>query len=290
MTARERARRRRGLLLLAPALVTLAALTLYPGLWVLWISLHERVPIFGVNRFTGLGHYAFLATDPRFWDAARVTGLFTLASVALELLLGLAAALALAAMRTGRRAALTLLLLGWAMPAVVTAKMFEWLYHPTAGLVNHLLGGAGLNWLGDPRWALPAVVLADVWRTMPFVAIVAYARLVSIPPEIYEAARVDGAGPLATLARITLPMLRRVLLVVLLFRTLDALRAFDIMFVLTGGGPANSTETLTVYAYRALFQMLQFGFGSALGVVVGVLVMAVAWAYLRVGREEEAPA
>jgi multiple sugar transport system permease protein len=274
----------------APALVTLAALTLYPGLWVLWISLHERVPIFGVNRFTGVGHYAFLATDPRFWDAARVTGLFTLASVALELLLGLAAALALAALRTGHRTALTLLLLGWAMPAVVTAKMFEWLYHPTAGLVNHLLGGAALNWLGDPRWALPAVVLADVWRTMPFVAIVTYARLVSIPTEIYEAARVDGAGPLATLARITLPMLRRVLLVVLLFRTLDALRAFDIMFVLTGGGPANATETLTVYAYRALFQMLQFGFGSALGVIVGVLVMAVAWAYLRVVREEEAPA
>ena len=288
MTARERGRRRQALWMLAPALLVLAALTLYPGLWVLWLSLHERVPIFGVDRFTGLGHYAFLATDPRFWDAVRVTGLFTLASVALELLLGLAAALALASMRTGRRGAFTLLLLGWAMPAVVTAKMFEWLYHPTAGLVNHLLGGAALNWLGDPRWALPAVILADVWRTMPFVAIVAYARLASIPPEIYEAARVDGAGPLATLARITLPMLRRVLLVVLLFRVLDALRAFDIMFVLTGGGPANTTETLTVYAYRALFQMLQFGFGSALGVVVFALVMAVAWAYLRVVREEEA--
>jgi len=289
ITSRERARRRRGLLLVTPALVTLASLTLYPGLWVLWLSLHERVPIFRVNRFTGVDHYAFLATDPRFWDAARVTGLFTLASVALELLLGLGAALALAGMGTGRRAALTLLLLGWAMPAVVTAKMFEWLYHPTAGLVNYLLGGAGLNWLGDPGWALPAVILADVWRTMPFVAIVTYARLVSIPAEIYEAARVDGAGPLATLARITLPMLRRVLLVVLLFRTLDALRAFDIMFVLTGGGPANATETLTVYAYRALFQMLQFGFGSALGVVVFVLVMSVAWVYLRVAREE-APA
>ena len=290
MTSRERARRRRGLLLMTPALITLGGLTLYPGLWVLWISLHERVPIFGINRFSGLRHYAFLATDPRFWDAARVTGLFTLASVGLELVLGLVAALALAAMRTGRRAALTLLLLGWAMPAVVTAKMFEWLFHPTAGLVNHLLGGSTLNWLGDPRWALPAVVLADVWRTMPFVAIIAYARLVSIPVEIYEAARVDGAGPFATLSRITLPMLRRVLLVVVLFRTLDALRAFDIMFVLTGGGPANATETLTVYAYRALFQMLQFGFGSALGVIVGVLVMVVAWAYLRVVREEEVPA
>jgi multiple sugar transport system permease protein len=284
------ARRRLALALLGPALAVLAALTLYPGLWVLWLSLHERVPIFAIDRFVGAGHFAFLAADPRFWDAARVTASFTLASVALELVLGLAAALAIASMRAGRRAALTLLLLGWAMPAVVTAKMFEWLYHPTAGLANYLLGGAPLNWLGDPALALPAVVLADVWRTMPFVAIVAYARLVSIPSEIYEAARVDGAGPVATLARITLPMLRRVLLVAVLFRTLDALRAFDIMFVLTGGGPANATETLTVYAYRALFQMLQFGFGASLGVVVFGLVMAVAWAYLRLAREEEAPA
>jgi multiple sugar transport system permease protein len=285
-----RARRRLALWLLAPALGVLAALTLYPGLWVLWLSLHERVPIFGIDRFLGVGHFAFLATDPRFWDAARVTATFTLASVALELVLGLAAAVAIASMRAGRRAALTLLLLGWAMPAVVTAKMFEWLYHPTVGLANYLLGGAGLNWLGDPALALPAVILADVWRTMPFVAIIAYARLVSVPPEIYEAARVDGAGPLATLARITLPMLRRVLLVAVLFRTLDALRAFDIMFVLTGGGPAGATETLTVYAYRALFQMLQFGFGASLGVVVFGLVMAVAWAYLRLAREGEAPA
>jgi multiple sugar transport system permease protein len=170
------------------------------------------------------------------------------------------------------------------MPAVVTAKLFEWLYHPAAGLVNVLLGGRALNWLGDPALALPAVILADVWRAMPFVALLCYARLLAIPAELYEAAQVDGAGRLATLGRITLPLLARILLLALLFRTLDALRAFDIMFVLTGGGPAGTTETLTVYAYRGLFQMLQLGFGSAIGVVVFVLVMAVAWAYLRLGR------
>ncbi len=128
------------------------------------------------------------------------------------------------------------------------------------------------------------MILADVWRAMPFVALLCYARLLAIPAELYEAAQVDGAGRLATLGRITLPLLARILLLALLFRTLDALRAFDIMFVLTGGGPAGTTETLTVYAYRGLFQMLQLGFGSAIGVVVFVLVMAVAWAYLRLGR------
>jgi multiple sugar transport system permease protein len=121
---------------------------------------------------------------------------------------------------------------------------------------------------------------------MPFVALLCFARLVTIPPEVYEAARVDGAGRWATLAWITLPLLRSILLVALLFRTLDALRAFDLMYVLTGGGPANTTETLTVYAYRSLFQTLQLGFGSAIGVVIFALVMAVAAGYLRALRRE----
>ena len=285
MTGRQRADRRAGMAFVAPAVLTLAALALYPGLWVLWLSLQQRVPIFGIARFVGLDHFAFLATDPRFWNAARVTLTFAVVSVVLELVVGLAVALALQRQRVGRRLSLSLLLLAWALPSVVTAKLFEWLYHPSAGLVNVLVGRS-LNWLGDPALALPALILADVWRTMPFVALLCYARLLTIPPEVYEAARVDGAGRLATFTGITLPLLRSILLVALLFRTLDALRAFDLMYVLTGGGPAGTTETLTVYAYRSLFQTLQLGFGAAVGVVIFVLVMAVAAAYLRMLRRE----
>ena len=281
MTPRRRADRNTGLLFLAPALVTLATLTAYPSLAVGWLSLQQRLPVFGVARFVGLDHYEFLATDPRFWNAARVTLGFTAASVALELVLGLLVALALHGQRVGRRIALSLLLLAWALPSVVTAKLFEWLYHPTAGLVNFLLGGPSHNWLGDPSLALPGLILADVWRTTPFVALLCYARLLTIPVELFEAAQVDGAGRLATCGHITLPLLRRVLLITLLFRTLDALRAFDLMFVLTGGGPAGTTETLTVYAYRSLFQTLLLGFGSAIAVVVFGLVMTAAWMYLR---------
>jgi ABC-type sugar transport system permease subunit len=153
--------------------------------------------------------------------------------------------------------------------------------------VNHLLGGRPLNWLGDPALALPGLILADVWRTMPFVALLCLARLSTIAPEIYEAATVDGAGPVAAFREITLPLLRRVLLIAVLFRTLDALRAFDLMFVLTRGGPAGTTEPLVLYAYRSLFQTLQLGLGSAVSAVVFALVMAVAWAYLRaLGRED----
>ena len=284
MTGREAADRRRALVCVGPTVVALGTLTVYPGIWVVWLSLQRRVPIFDVSRFAGLENYAFLMVDPRFWSSVRTTAVFTVGSVALEVVLGVAAALAIHTQQRGRRVSISLLLLAWAMPAVVGAKLFEWLYHPAAGLLNVLLGGHRINWLGDPALALPALILADVWRTMPFVAILCYARLLAIPADVYEAAQVDGAGRLATLTRITLPLLGRILLLAVLFRTLDALRAFDIMFVLTGGGPAGTTETLTVYAYRALFQMLQLGFGSAVSVVVFALVMAVAWAYLRLLR------
>ena len=286
MTARQRAKRRTGLLLLAPALVVLGGVTLYPALWVFWLSLQYRIPIFGIARFAGLDHYAFLATNPRFLNAARVTLVFAAVSVTFELGLGLLTALLLRRQRGGRRLAMSLLLLTWALPSVVTAKLFEWLYHPSAGLVNFLLGQRALNWLGDPHLALWGLILADVWRTMPFVALLCYARLLTIPPEVYEAAQVDGAGGPAMLRHITLPLVRSVLLIALLFRTLDALRAFDLMFVLTGGGPANTTETLTVFAYRSLFQTLQLGLGSAIGVAVFALVMLVAWAYLKSLRRE----
>jgi len=282
--------RRLGWLLLAPALLLLGGLTVYPAIWVIWLSLQYRVPVFGIARWAGAAHYAFLTVDSRFWNAAGVTALFTVASVALESILGLALPLALRGQQRGRRVAVALLLLAWALPSVVTAKMFEWLYHPSGGLVNLLLGGRAVNWLGDPALALPSLVLADVWRTTPFVALLCYARLLTIPAELYEAAEVDGAAGVQAFARITWPLVRPILLVALLFRTLDALRAFDIMFVLTGGGPAGSTETLTVYAYRALFQTLQIGFGSAIGVVVFVLVMLVAVAYLRLINRQEAVA
>jgi len=272
--------------LVAPALVVLATVTAFPALWVVWLSLQRRVPIFGIAEFEGLRNYVYLAADPRFWSAARVTLIFTVVSVGLELVLGLMVALALAGQRRGLRAGIALLLLAWALPAVVTAKLFEWLYNPAAGLVNYLLGGARLNWLGDPTLALPGLIFADVWRTMPFVALLCLARLRGIPAEVYEAAHVDGAGPVATLLRITLPLCRQILLIAVLFRTLDALRAFDLMFILSCGGAAATTETFTVYAYRSLFQTLHLGLGSAIGVIVFALVMLVAWGYLRaLGRE-----
>jgi multiple sugar transport system permease protein len=291
VTGRRRTERWLAIAFLAPALVVLSAVTLYPVLRVLVLSLEWRIPVFGVAEFVGVQHYRFLAGDVAFWNAAQVTIVFTLVSVVLEVGLGLGVALVLRQQRRYRATAIGLLLLPWCLPGVVTARMWEWVYHPTAGLASRLLQplfGPATNWLGDPATALPALISADVWRTMPFIALLAYARLLSIAPELYEAAAVDGAGAAATFRRLTLPLVAPVLLVATLFRTLDALRAFDLMFVLTGGGPAATTETLTVYAYRSLFQMLQLGFGSAVAVVVFGLVLASAAAYLRSLERAEA--
>jgi trehalose/maltose transport system permease protein len=285
--------RRLAAALLGPALVVLAGVTLVPAVWVLWLSLRRRVPVFDIDHFVGLRHYAFLASDPGFWNAAEVTLVFTATSVAAEIVLGVAAALALARQERGRALAMGLLLLPWCLPGVVTARAFEWIYQPSAGLANIALRAVGVgavDWLGEPRVALAAVVVADVWRTMPFVALLCYARLQSIPIDVYEAAAVDGASASRRLWSITLPLLLPVLLIATLFRTLDALRAFDLMFVLTGGGPAATTETLTLYAYRSLFQTLQLGFGSAVSTVVFVLVGLTAWAYLRALERREAAA
>jgi multiple sugar transport system permease protein len=277
------------LALLAPALVVLAGVTAYPVVRVLALSLERRVPVFGIAEGVGLANYRFLAADPAFWNAVRVTLTFTVVSVAVELALGVAVALALNRQRRLRAVSLALLLLPWCLPGVVTARTWEWLYHPTAGLVSRLAAPlvGSTNWLGDPATALGALIVADTWRTMPFLALLALAKLGTIAPEIYEAAAVDGAGRLATLRTITLPVLLPVLLVATLFRTLDALRAFDLMYVLTGGGPAATTETLTILAYRNLFQTLQLGVGGAVAVVLFAMVVGVAWAYLRALGPEE---
>ncbi len=250
-----------------PALILLAAVTVYPVLSVLYLSLQRRLPIFDIAKFTGLDNYRFLIHDSRFWNALGNTVYFTGVSVSLELLLGLAIALFLNRAFRFKGLVIALVLVPWAIPTVVSARMWEWMYNTDFGILNYLLG-TKINWLGSPRWALNAAVFMDAWKTTPFVAILLLAGLKMIPGDLYQAARIDGAGAWPIFTRITLPLLMPVILVVLVFRMLDAFRVFDAVYVLTGGGPANTTETLSIYAYKILFQTLQFGYGSTLSVVV----------------------
>ncbi len=269
----------------APALAVMGGIVVYPLLQVFYLSLHRRLLIFDINQFIGLENYRFLWQDDRFWNALKNTVYFTGVSVLAETLLGLGIALLLNRPFGLRNGVRTLILLPWAIPTVVSAKMWEWIFNPEFGVLNFLLG-TKVNWLGSPWLAMLAAIFADVWKTTPFVAILLLAGLQVIPRELYQAARVDGAGTWDLFWKITFPLLKPVLLVVLIFRTLDAWRVFDVIYVLTAGGPANTTETLSLYAYKVLFQTLQFGYGSTLSVVTFLFVGGITVFYLSLYRRE----
>jgi len=265
---------------LAPAAFLLGIVTLYPLAHVVWLSLERRSLLDPAPpSFIGLDNYLRLAGDERFWNALGNTLYFVAVSVSLELALGLAFALAVQRPFRGRAALYGLILLPWAVPTAVSARMWEWMYNSEIGVLNYLLG-AQVNWLGSPAWALNAAILMDVWKSTPFVALLLVAGLQGIPPDLYRAAALDGASRWTVLRRITLPLLAPVILVALIFRTIDAFRVFDSIYVLTGGGPANSTETLSIYAYKTLFQSLEFGYGSTLAVSVFACVALAAGLYV----------
>ena len=264
----------------APALILLGVLTAYPLLYVVYLSFQRRLLIFHLSQFVGLGNYFFLLQDSRFWNALKNTVYFTGTSVFLELVAGFLVALLLN--RSVRFLGLlrAVVLIPWAVPTVISARLWEWIFNANFGVLNFLLGSQ-VNWLGDPFLAMQAAVFVDVWKTTPFVALILLAGLQAIPPEIYQAARVDGAGDWVLFRRITFPLLLPMIWVVLIFRTLDAWRVFDVIYVLTGGGPANSTETISIYAYKVLFQTLQFGYGSTLSVMSFLFAGGICVLYIR---------
>lgn len=272
-------------LFLLPAALIVAAITVYPIVYVFWLSLHKRFLITDISRFVGLENFSRLWGDDRFWNALFNTVYFTGVSVAVELILGLAIAVLLHRVFVGKGLSRAIVLIPWAIPTVVAAKMWEWMYNADFGIFNYSLG-VSINWLGSPAWAMHAAILLDVWKTTPFVALLLIAGLHTIPAELHSAAKADGASAWLIFRRITLPLLRPLILVVLIFRTIDAFRVFDTIYVLTGGGPANSTETLSIYAYKIFFQTLQFGYGSTIAVIVFLLVGLITFFYVRLLRRE----
>lgn len=270
----------RAFLMILPACLLIGTVAVFPIVYAFTISLDRRMPVFGISYFVGVENYRFLLHDSRFWQSFLNTAYFSLLSVSLELAVGLILALLLSRSFRGRGLFRALVLIPWAIPTVVSARMWEWIFNPESGLLNYLLQQIGLlssplNWLGDHIFAIHALVLADVWKTSPFAALILLAGLQMIPEELYEAARVDGASRWQILRRITVPLLLPFILIALLFRMLDAFRIFDLVYVLTGGGPANTTETLSIYAYKLLFQTLQFGYGSTVAVATFLTVLLI---------------
>ena len=273
--------RRQAAVLAAPAAALLAGIAVVPVLAAAWLSLHRSILVFHEQRFIGLSNFRFLLGDGRFWSALSTTAYFTAVAVFAELALGLPLAVLLHRGGGLLRAAV---LLPWAVPTAVSARLWAWLFNADYGLLHRL--APGVDWLASPRTALHAAILVDVWKTTPFVALLLLAGLQAIPQDVLKAARVDGAGPARTFFSVTLPLLRPSILLAALFRSLDAFRVFDAIYVLTEGGPANATETLSIYAYKTLMRSGDFGYGSTLAVAIFACVVAIGLSWLRVlGRE-----
>jgi len=265
--------------LLLPALILLLFVFAYPIGRAFWLSLFtknlgtELQPV-----FSGLYNYVRMAGDGRFWQTFWTTTVFTTSSVVLELLLGMGIALVLNQKFLGRNFVRTTAILPWALPTALIGLAWAWIFNDQFGVVNDLLRrigiiSTGINWLGDPGLAMLAVILADVWKTTPFISILLLAGLQSISPDLYEAHSIDGAKPWQNFTRITLPLLMPQILIAVLFRFAQAFGIFDLIAVMTGGGPGGATEVVSLYIYSTVMRYLDFGYGAALVVVTFLLLI-----------------
>lgn len=288
LTPLERAERRLARVLVAPALTLILLVALLPIAATAWEALHAhdlRLPWTG-RPFIGLANFAEAARDPRFGSALLHTLAFAAITVPLELALGTALALLMHTAVRGRALVRVAALLPWAVPTVVAALVWRFMFDAQSGIATLPLAALGLvgrsfDWFVDPLAAWVPIIAADVWKTTPFVAILLLAGLQAIDPAIDEAASIDGAGAVRRFMTVTLPLLRPALVVAAAFRMLDALRLFDLAYVLTGGGPGTATEPLSLYAFIALMQRLRFGYGSALSITVFLLTFGFALVWVR---------
>ncbi len=271
-----------------PLVAFVAVLILVPVAGTLVNSFFHDVTFMNKSGYAGLRNYVELLSDAGFWQALRFTLLFVAVSVPLELGLGMAFALVLNAEFPLRGILRACVLIPWAVPAAVSARTWQLIFNYSYGLANFVLLKVGLsdtpvNWLGTKLGAFSALVLADVWKTTPFAAIILLAGMQAVPRELYAQARVDRANFVQIFFRVTLPLMRPVIIAALLFRTIDALRVFDMVYVLTGGGPGGATNSLSLYAYK-YFLSGDIGYGSAVSVIVFLAAFGLSILYVKAGR------
>ena len=288
-----RQRTRAAWLFVAPMIVVILAVAGWPLARTVWFAFTDaNLADLAAAQWVGTSNFEYLLTDPDWWVAVRNTMVFTIVSITIETLLGLGIALALNAHFRGRGLLRAAVLIPWAIPTVVSAQMWSWMFNDVFGIINVVLQKLGLiaqpiAWTASPDTALIAVIIVDVWKTTPFMALLILAGLQMLPSECYEAAKVDGVHPLRVFWSVTLPLLRPALMVAIIFRALDALRIFDLIYVMTGNN--KSTMSMSVYARQQLVDFQDVGYGSAAATMLFVIIAVITAVYMtaaRVGRED----
>ncbi|MFD2214956.1 carbohydrate ABC transporter permease [Metabacillus endolithicus] len=285
-TSLEKKEARDAWIMMSPAIIILLLIAVYPIIRTFWISLHEMVltdPSSGYP-FIGLENYVKIFNDQRAMDSIIFTLKFTVVTVFFELLLGFGAALLMNKAFIGRGFVRASILVPWAIPTTVSALMWKFIYNDQYGLFNDILTRFHVidsyqAWLSSSSGSFMALVITDVWKTAPFIALLTLAGLQMIPKELYESAKIDGANKFQIFLNITLPLVKYTVIVALLFRTLDAFRVFELITVMTGG--ANRTESLSVYAYNNLMKFLDFGYGSAMSMLIFGVVFLISLIYMK---------
>lgn len=276
-----------GYILLAPALILIGIIAIFPILKTFWYSLFEmQLQNITSSKFIGIENYTKMGKDVMFLQSLWNTVYFTIFSVFLELIIGFIAALLMDLKFKGRAVLRAAILIPWAIPGIIVALIWQYMFNDRLGIINemflkmHLISSPVL-WLGTKGYAMWSVIVVDVWKQVPFMALILVAGLQMIPKELYESCDVDGATYLEKLFYITIPEMKPVIKVALLFRTMGAFKVFDTIYGLTAGGPGNSTSSITIYAYKTLFSDLDFGYGSAIAIATFIIIFFLCLVYIK---------
>jgi multiple sugar transport system permease protein len=287
----ERSHQLVGLLTIAPALFLILALTLYPVAYSIWLSLLEKHSFFPQERFIGLENYLYLWTDPEFWTSLWLGVVYSIWTILFQVILGVAAALVLNESFVGRGLVRGIVLFPYMIPTIVAVILWKWLLNDTYGVVNYWLFAFGIvrdpiSFLGTDHIMLSVIVMS-IWQFFPFVLLSILARLQTIPPELYEAAKVDGASAVRRFLHVTLPQIRGILFVVILLRSIWMFTKFDTVWLMgEGAGAGRFIRTLPVYAYMRTLTYYQAGLGAALAVIMFAILVVCTVIYFRMFREE----
>lgn len=284
-------KRKTVVLFLLPAMVVITAVTLYPLIYSIWVSLRQwniSRPWYG-NDFVGLNNFSRILTDGQFWNSMRVTGLFVFWSVFIEFLLALGLALLLYKEIRGKSIIRAALIIPMIVCPSVIALIWKYLLNDTFGILSLLvrrLGFQNMHWYGDIKTALPTIILIDVWEWTSFLFLILLSGLISLPVSLYEAAKIDGANSWKLFRYITLPLMKPVIIIALFLRTLDALRSFDIVWILTRGGPSYSTELISISIFKEGLHFFNVGYASAISLILLLVVGIIFYFFIRISKLE----